>query len=80
MSRSIDYAEYIYHSARENGNMGSGEGNDDEDELIFNTIPQFVYSMRSLEELDMSFQYLKDIPDEIAILEKIRVLRCSENK
>lgn len=60
--------------------MGSGEGNDDEDELIFNTIPQFVYSMRSLEELDMSFQYLKDIPDEIAILEKIRVLRCSENK
>ena len=79
LSRHIDYGEYIHHSSQ---NEAKSDRNDteEEDELILYSIPQYIYAMKNLLKLDMSFQYIKEIPDEIALLENIRELRCSENK
>lgn len=80
MSRHIDYGEYIYHTARNEAKKDISNGVDEDDELILDSIPQYVFMMKNLLELDLSFQYIKSIPDEISLLESIRVLRCSENK
>ena len=36
--------------------------------------------MKQLEVLNLSFQYIREIPDDITLLENIRILRCCENK
>ena len=80
LSRNIDYGEYIFHNAHENADIDKFFEKNSEEELFLDAIPQYVFSMKSLEELNLSFQYLKVIPDEIKLLENLRELRCAENK
>lgn len=80
LSRHIDYAEYIYHIASNDGKKIDSTTNDEDDEVVLDAIPLYVYSMKQLEVLNLSFQYIREIPDDITLLENIRILRCCENK
>lgn len=53
---------------------------EEEEAPIIEAFPSFLVQLTNLRELNISFQFMKEIPDDVAYLSNLRVLRCSENK
>ena len=53
---------------------------EEEEAPIIEAFPAFLVQLTNLRELNISFQFMKEIPDDVAYLSNLRVLRCSENK
>lgn len=80
LSRHIDYTEYIYHMTTDAGDRFITRDEEEEESPIIEVFPSFLTGLSRLEELNMSFQFLKEIPDDVASLTNLRIFRCSENK
>lgn len=80
LSRHVDYTEYIYHITTDAGDLFITRDEDEEESPIIEVFPSFLTGLSRLEELNMSFQFLKEIPDDVASLTNLRIFRCSENK
>lgn len=80
LSRHIDYTEYIYHMTTDAGDLFITRDEEEEESPIIEVFPSFLTDLNRLEELNMSFQFLKEIPDDVASLTNLRIFRCSENK
>lgn len=80
LSRHIDYTEYIYHMTSDASDMYIYKDEEEEEAPIIEVFPSFLVHFTKLRELNISFQFLKEIPDDIAYFSNLRVLRCSENK
>ena len=80
LSRHIDYTEYIYHITTDAGDLFITRDEDEEESPIIEVFPSSLTGLSRLEELNMSFQFLKEIPDDVASLTNLRIFRCSENK
>lgn len=80
LSRHIDYTEYIYHIANSGNDKPIDFYDENEQQPILEKFPIFVSDYTNLKELNLSFQFLVEIPDDIGCLQNLRTLRCSDNK
>ena len=80
LSRHIDYTEYIYHIANSSNDKPIDFYDENEQQPILEKFPIFVSDYTNLKELNLSFQFLVEIPDGIGCLQNLRTLRCSDNK
>ena len=51
-----------------------------EEQPILEKFPLFATNLPNLRDLNLSFQFLVEIPDDIGCLQNLRSLRCSDNK
>ena len=80
LSRHIDYTEYIYHIANSSNDKPIDFYDENEQQPILEKFPIFVSDYTNLKELNLSFQFLVEIPNDIGCLQNLRTLRCSDNK
>ena len=80
LSRHIDYTEYIYHIANSGKDKIVDFYDENEEQPILEKFPLYVTEFINLKELNLSFQFLVEIPDDIGSLQNLRTLRCSDNK